>query len=173
MSDDSGNLVMTAAHWPHSSKPFKTKTNTHSSGFHAFWLLMHLNWKSATISSTRPHRCVYVIPADRDIWYISTTGLKKLVVFWERFKEILNKCNCAMNKNICLPWHIHLKFFPYSLQLKEPNEGTKEKGDWDRIMQEHGLVPFWKFPPFLVVWFEELKLVSFWQFGTIFSWSCQ
>ena len=69
----------------------------------------HMHWlKAQHFFSTWPHRCVYVMegmPAHRsnsgDIWY-STIGLKKRVIFGEKFKGIVNKCNCVMNRNICI-----------------------------------------------------------------------
>ena len=69
----------------------------------------HMHWlKAQHFFSTWPHRCVYVMegmPAHRsnsgDIWY-STIGLKKRVIFGEKFKGIVNKCNCVMNMNICI-----------------------------------------------------------------------
>ena len=69
----------------------------------------HMHWlKAQYFFSTWPRRCVYVMegmPAHRsnsgDIWY-STIGLKKRVIFGEKFKGIVNKCNCVMNRNICI-----------------------------------------------------------------------
>ena len=69
----------------------------------------HMHWlKAQYFFSTWPRRCVYVMegmPSHRsnsgDIWY-STIGLKKRVIFGEKFKGIVNKCNCVMNMNICI-----------------------------------------------------------------------